>query len=461
MGAPPYRIWEVMERSETGPFMEEKDFISKRLIPGIRGAVQKHKIKYDPKFPVNVDDDVADAVWHAAVEAFLSIGVYNKSTHRVIEFTKEELDEAFLSLPGSYIFGEGKDARPFIARQVEDKRPPFMLYSPDITYDENLHFKACVAYLKEPLIDGLCAPILENFFGRKISSHTPSELGGSLMHAMNLREAARLVGRPGIHLVAVGTAEAASSQIHVSHKEYGARPTDSRLVASLTELETDNEMLNKGVHYQQYGCYSGNLAGAIFGGYAGGPEGTAVLQTAYHLMGTLLYSSHYEQNFPFHLRYGSNTGREMLWIVSVYSQAVARNTRMPQTSNGFANAGPGTKMLYYETAAHALASTVSGANLWEMAPARNKYHNRGTPLECRLAAEIGYGAVLSGLTRKDANTIVNSLLEKYEDDIPEAPIGKTFQEMYDVEKAVPNREASDQYQESVKELINMGVPFPY
>lgn len=461
MGTPPYRIWEVNNRSETGVFMEEKKFINERVIPGIRRVVQKYEIKYDPNNPVNMDDSMADAVWNAAVEAFLSIGVYNTTTHRIIEFTREELDEAFLGLPGSYLFGAGKDARPFIARKPEDKTPPFMLFSPDITYDEKDHFKACVAYLKEPLLDGICAPILEEFFGRKISSHSPTELGGSLMHAMNLRAAARLVGRPGIHFVAVGTAEADSSQIHVSDNEYGIRTTDSRLVASTTELLTNNEMMNKALHYQQYGCYSGNLAGAIYGGYAGGAEGTAVLQTAYHLMGTLLYSSHYEQNFPFHLKYGSNTGREMLWIVSTYSQAIARNTKMPQTSNGFANAGPGTKMLYYETAAHSMASTISGANLWEMAPARNKHHNRGTPLECRLAAEVGYGTALSGMTRKDANGIVNTLLEKYEKDIPEAPIGKTIQEMYDLDRAVPGDEAREQYEEMVKELKNMGVPFPY
>ncbi len=461
MGTPPYRLWEILNRAETGKFMEEKEFINKRLIPELARMVKKYHIKYDPSHPVNTDDDLADSVWKAAVEAFLSIGVYNKSNHRLIEFTEEEINEALLGLPGQYLFGAGKDARPFIARTIEDGRPPFMLFSPDITYDEKDHFLACVAYLKEPLLDGLCAPILENFFGGKINSHSPSELGGSLMHAMNLLEAARLVGRPGIHLVAVGTAEADSSQIHVSSGEYGIRTTDSRLVAVTTEMETNNELLNKGLHYQQFGCYSGNLAGAIYGGYAGGAEGTAVLQTAYHLVGTLLYSSHYEQNFPFHLKYLSNTGREMLWVVSVYSQAVARNSRIPQTSNGFANAGPGTKMLYYETAAHAIASTVSGANLWEMAPARNKHPNRGTPLECRLAAEVGYGAVLSGLSREDANSLVDTLLKKYEKDIPEAPLGKTFREMYDVEKAVPKKEAIEQYRDMVKELKDLGVPFPY
>ncbi len=121
MGTPPYRIWEIINRSGSGIFMEEKEFTGKRLIPEIQRVVKKYRIKFDPEFPVNIDDSMADSVWKAAVEAFLSIGVYNKSSHRVIEFTEEELKESFLSLPGSYIFGAGKDARPFIARKIEDK----------------------------------------------------------------------------------------------------------------------------------------------------------------------------------------------------------------------------------------------------------------------------------------------------------------------------------------------------
>lgn len=54
---------------------------------------------------------MADAVWNAAVEAFLSLGIYNKSTHRVIEFTRDEMNEAFLGLPSSYIFGAGSFKR--------------------------------------------------------------------------------------------------------------------------------------------------------------------------------------------------------------------------------------------------------------------------------------------------------------------------------------------------------------
>lgn len=456
-----YRMWEIMERALTGPFMEEQDFIYKRFFPKMQEVIKKYEIKYDPANPVPADDDLADRVWQAAVEFFLDVGVYNQDTHRIIQCSEQEVKEALYSTPDHYVVGEGKEARVFGHRDVEDKRPPFVIMSPDITYDEQDHLAACIAFLKEPLMDGFCAPVLEEFMGMKIKSRNPIELGGCIEHAMNLREAARLVGRPGMFFVAVGTAESDTAQIAVSDPMWGVRTTDSRLVGSITEFMTNNSMLNKAAHYQQYGCFGGSLTGAIYGGYAGGAEGTAILQTAYHLKGLLVHQCQYQQNFPFHLKYGSNTGREMLWIVSVFSQAVARNSHIVQDSNGFANAGPGTDMLYYETAAHAIASTVSGNNLWEMAPARNKYHNRGTPLECRLAAEVGHAVARQGMTREQANEIVNKLLAKYEDKIPDAPLGKTFQEMYDVRKAVAKPEFEDQYKRIKEELAGMGIEFIY
>jgi hypothetical protein len=151
----------------------------------------------------------------------------------------------------------------------------------------------------------------------------------------------------------------------------------------------------------------------------------------------------------------------MLWVVSMYSQAVARNTHLVQDSNGFANAGPGTDMLFYETAAHSITSTVSGANLWEMAPARNKHHNHGTPLEARFAAEVGHAVARQGMTRAEANDIVNRLLERYEDRIADAPLGQTFQELYDVAKAVPKPEYLDRYYRAKEEIASLGVEFLY
>jgi hypothetical protein len=71
-----------------------------------------------------------------------------------------------------------------------------------------------------------------------------------------------------------------------------------------------------------------------------------VLETAHHLVGLTVYQHNFNNSFPFHLQYTSNSGREMLWLVSLVQQALSRNSRILSTSNGFFNAGPGTDMLF-------------------------------------------------------------------------------------------------------------------
>ncbi|MGB3905093.1 MAG: monomethylamine:corrinoid methyltransferase [Anaerolineae bacterium] len=461
MPAPPYRMWEILERARTGPFCEDEPFIMERFMPELKEVIGKYGIEYDAATPIPGDDGLADALWQAGLEFFLKVGVLCVDTHRIITFDEREVKEALYLTPGEYMVGSGKDGRWLKRREVEDANPPFVIFSPDISCDEELFSPMCIAYLKEPLADGFCAPILEESMGLKIKAKTPTELAGSIEHAMSLRQAAKLVGRPGIFLVAAGTAESDVGQISISHSDWGVRTTDSRLVGGLTELKIDNALLNKAAHYQQFGCFTGSLTGPIYGGYAGRAEGTAILQVAYHLMGLLVHQAHYQMNFPFHIHYTCGTTRELLWVASASHQAVARNSKLISVSNGFLNAGPATEMVLYEAAAHALASTVSGANLWEAAPARNKHKNRATPMEARMAAEVGHACARMRLSREGANDLVLKLLAKYEDRIADAPLGSEFRECYDVAKAVPTQEYLDLYARVREDLAGMGFEFPY
>ena len=170
--------------------------------------------------------------------------------------------------------------------------------SPDITVDEKYHQSMCMAYLKEPLLDGLCGPILEETFGHLIESGGPTEISGCIQHIQNQKMAARLLGRPGVFMVAVGTAEHDSGQIAVSNNEWGVQTTDARLVGSLTEFKTADTLLNRSLHYAQYGSYTGNLTGAIYGGWCGGSEGTAIATVAYSLIGLVIHGAMFNQHFP-------------------------------------------------------------------------------------------------------------------------------------------------------------------
>ena len=162
----PYRLWEIQDRSNTGPFCEENDFLPKLFTPKLKEVIRKYEIKYDPKNPVPSDDKLADRVWQAAWELYRDVGLYNADTHRIIKVSDQEIKEALYMHPGEYWVGAGKDAVLWKHRQVEDSKTPFCLFSPDCTCSEELHYSMCVAYLKEPLLDGFCAPILEESIGQ-------------------------------------------------------------------------------------------------------------------------------------------------------------------------------------------------------------------------------------------------------------------------------------------------------
>ncbi|MEG1823440.1 MAG: monomethylamine:corrinoid methyltransferase [Cloacibacillus sp.] len=460
-----FRMWEVFDKAQTGPFCKDQNtYTITRFIPEMKRVIKKYNIVWDKKSAVNMDDTMADAVWNAAKEFFISVGVYNQDTHRVMEFTEEEVDEILGTCQPRYMVGAGHDQRAIGARKVEDKETrPFFLFSPDMSYSSDIHKKACMAYLKEPLIDGLCAPLLEDFMGVKIRSNSPSEVAGAMEHAMNLRDAMRLVGKPDIYSVSVGTAESDQAQIAAANKEWGVRPShyDGRMVSILTELTTNDAMLNKSFHYRAYGNVFGNLCGAIYGGYAGGVEATAILQTVYNIQGACLYGAQWSLCFPFHMKWQTNTGKEMLWILSANSQAVARNSNLIFLESLFANAGPGTDLVYYEAAAHALTVETSGANIWGAGTCRNKFCDMATPLESRMFHETALASFKNRMTREEANDIALKLLEKYEKHIPEDHYGYKIQEVYDMDKVTVRPEFTAQYKKIKEELKALGVKYAY
>jgi methylamine--corrinoid protein Co-methyltransferase len=461
MGTPPWRINEILDRAQNGPICLEKDFDFKFLVPELQRVIKDYDICFDRSTPIPSDDKLADNLWKAAMDFYLTVGTLSTDTYRRIIFTENEIKEALGNFPGKYTLGFGRDSREITCRKVEDTRMPFCLFSPDITCDEDLFVPMSMAYLQEPLADGVCAPILDEIEGMPIRSGSPTEVKGSVAHAMMFREAARRVGRPGIFLKSVGTAESDAAQIAASNQEWGERLTDGRFVASVSELKVNNSLLNKMVHFHTYGCFVGALMGPILGGYSGGPEGTAIVGLAYHLQGLLVNQAHFLNYFPFHLKHTCNTMRELLWVISMTYQSLARNSNLISLSNGFTAAGPCTPMVLREAAAHALVSVVSGSNLWEIAVAKNRHKNYATPIEAKMACEVGCGAVKERISRSDANEITLTLLKSYETDIETAPLGKSFRECYDIRKVKPSPEYTELFNTIRNELIDLGVPFIY
>ena len=155
------------------------------------------------------------------------------------------------------------------------------------------------------------------------------------------------------------------------------------------------------------------------------------------------------------------TTRELLWLQSVLSQAMSRNSNLIFLNNLFANAGPGTEQLYWECANHAIALESSGGNPWGAATCRNKFTDRATPLESRFYHEVSEASFKMRLPRARAEEICQKIMEKYEKLIPTDNYGKTLQEVYDMERLVPRREYLDQYERMRDQLGALGIEFPY
>lgn len=454
-------FWDVVERCDKGERMKETDY-DLLLWQKVSELVKRYDIHFDRDWVVPSDDGLADRAFEAAMDLFVDLGFYCLDTERVVRFTREEVEEVLRNAPSQYVWGEGKDQRVSQARKVEDSRDPSCTFSAlGVPVPEDLFVKVCQSLAMEPLADSFCGPsLLSSFRGIPIKAGHPIEVAAAIWDVSKRREAARLAGRPGLGIYAlISCAESTAAILAAAREQFGALKTDVTQNGVIAELKVDFPRMNKVPFQLESGSGIAGLYGPLMGGYAGGPEGTMVTLIAHFFLGLLAFRADYHIPFPIDIHQVCNTSAEMLWLVSVYCQAIARNTHLVNLSVAMAAAGPSTDMLFYEMAAHGMASTVSGANLVLGGIARDKYPERVSSLEIRTGAEVGHIVARMGISRDEANKMVKELLSRYEKEIPNAPLGKKFGEIYDLERVTPTQEYREVYERIRKELTGLGLDY--
>jgi methylamine--corrinoid protein Co-methyltransferase len=197
----------------------------------------------------------------------------------------------------------------------------------------------------------------------------------------------------------------------------------------------------------------------MYGGYAGGAEGLAVVCTAAPIAETILHYATTHLIKAMHLNYVNTSCREALWATSVVAQAHSQNTGMLLSNDAFTSAGPCTEMVLYEIATNTIASTVSGMAFLEgVGTATTANVDHATGLEVRCMAEVGQAASKRPIKLDDANDLVKKILAKYEDRFRNPPLGKTFQESYDFRSIEPKAEWMSIYAKVFQELADLGIP---
>ncbi|MEM3421223.1 MAG: monomethylamine:corrinoid methyltransferase [Candidatus Hadarchaeum sp.] len=464
----PLTFWDVLDRAiNTGEKLSPMEFDKKVWSTTSRILKEHPDIKYNPQTPVPTDESLADEIWEAALEAYLDLGTYCINTERVIKFSESEIKEGLSEVQSEVPIGAGNERKIITLRKIGDKKPPVVIggiIESDIPEGE-MFVKVYQSIAQEPLIDGFyVGPPLHTCEGRQMRVGSPFEIHQAKCVASWAREAVRRAGRPGLFLLLANPS--AIADIAACNPEWGIRPTDALAVPTTSELKTDFESLGKVTHSLEYGGSGVNYSLTIIGGWAGGPEGSAIIATASTIMGVM---AHQMRGRPAYISPGATmmtpscySPKPSLWSTGATLQAVVRNSKIVTGKGAITAAGPGTEMQMLEIAAIIIDWVASGAAVAGGAGGVRRYkvkHLLGSGLENRWLAEVSYAA--AGLKPDDANEIVNELLKKYEDRITKegGPWGHTFDEIYDVKTVTPRKEFLELYDKVKKEMEDLGLKF--
>lgn len=449
---------EINQRAQQGQNLSAESFDLDWVYAILSRLVEKYDLKYDPDNPVPSDDTLADKVFDAAIDFFVECGVYFQDTQTVLHFNRLETLDAAANYDGDCHFGQGPDARLFRARKPDTNSRPFChVGSGIVASTEEIAFQIIYGNASIKQADTMSVNALDRIDGEPVVTGQPNEIKGAIRSLKIAWQALEQAGRPGLAIInGIATAGSAAATIAAAKSEFGLKSSDAIIVGTFAEFKTNREMLQK-VDYALRSNTNIVLASApMIGGFGGGPEAIAILNTAYVFLGMLVYQCNYYLSLPMHIHFSCSTTRDVIWATALSAQAIARNTNMPTLTLAYAAGGPWTESFYYESAAFIAASIASGVSTQTPHPARAVLPDYVTPLEMKTTTEMALAC--AGMTRKQANRIVNSLLTKYEDGLASASPGKCYTECFDLKTGAPKDEYLAFVEKIKKEIIKVGIP---
>jgi methylamine---corrinoid protein Co-methyltransferase len=275
-------------------------------------------------------------------------------------------------------------------------------------------------------------------------------------HEMEMVKAAvQRAGRPGL---GIGCTENSVSEIGeltvTSPDRLG--PHHWHHVAMISEFKTNYGLMTKIAHLIKSGSIIHSFYNTIYGGAVGGREGIAIAIVSGCILLQMAYMTTTHSVSPTHPFYGNTTSSEILRGMAPAQQALSRNTHLLTDVVITPAGGPGTKTLLYEVAAQSLLAVASGsAGLIGPRSAAGTEPGHVSGLEARFMAEVAHAAL--GFSRVEINRLVSELVSRYEADIPNHPVGKRFDEVYDPIRVQPNQEWLNVYEGVKDELRSLGL----
>ena len=369
-------LLEIAERARSGPKLSEKAW-NLGLFQTMQTLVKRfHLEQPDQETFFQVDPEYCDRAFHAAIQFLSERGVYCINSHRVIQFTEDELYRAIRAIPATIIIGEGRETTTIHKRALEDTRPLYTKLAGHGPWsDELLPLPLIVRNLAQV---SRCA-MIEGFNFTRIDGREiyglPLEAYAAKREIALMREGLRKAGRPGTALVYYPISTQAATLLAPIDPQSGLRRSDGILLSTLPDLKVEDSLLTAAIVYEEYGCYRMNGGSfAIVGGFCGGPEGAIIESIAKTLAAWLVYRDGFQYGGCIRQRMESRTyvptrplqEELFIWPSIVVNTALSRNTNVIRFGGFYglpAIGSGGSSDALIIQGLHAMANTVLGSSV--------------------------------------------------------------------------------------------------
>ncbi|MBW1803552.1 MAG: monomethylamine:corrinoid methyltransferase [Deltaproteobacteria bacterium] len=442
---------DCLERSLTGPVMREKDFdlkVSARL----RELYGDFNIPYDPD-KVIPDEKIADAVFEAAVQLLIDVGLYNKDSQRVIQFSRDEILEIAKTRCHEITLGKGHDAVLVRERKPDSDFPPVIVTGPiGGPFTEECYLPCHISYAREPTCQGLLGGVLMSYQGVQNMAGRPNELIVTRAEGHLINQAAVAAGKPNLYLGVFPPGGIAPEAIFCQWSAEGIAPERGQIAIQLMpELKLNWSKLNLALFCRYHGIHPWTDIVSVIGAFCRNPVESSIAQTA-GVLGTFAFDHGSTASIWTTTIDGLCTKKQNLWANCATTRALERGVGNPVFLLGYASAGPCTEMVLYETSAYTIAYTISGGELiWGGSSCNGVEVNSYAGMQGRMVGETARASCGIGIER--ANRIINGLFALYEKDLPNAPKGIPFDQCYDLKTIKPTGEYVVLYNKT-KETLN-------
>ncbi len=448
-------LLEIAERSQKGPRMAEKEW-DINLFKQISSYVEKYSIKYDGHEFFNTDERILDNVLEGAVNFIAKNGVYCITTGRRIPFGEREILTAIKETPKTVVMGEGKDARVFRQRKIEEDEPLGLCPGHHSPFTNDIIPLAIKNFAQIPRTDFLEGPNFLECNGWEITN-SPTEAYASMRQARWLKEGVREAGRPGLSVLYYPIHTRASTML-AGIMDLGLG--DGVLLSVLPDVKVEHDLLTTAIVSEERGNYRVSGSFALAGGFCGGPEGAIFESVLKTIAGILCYHDQIHYVGVEHIR--SVSAFEIMmqplnWARSVVFQTLNTRTNAICMLWSIPSSGPCTEQNLWEHAVRAIEAVVNGGNIYAPRHVRTEPNLGQTPLEVEWLIEVSDSAIRSGYNKREkAGELLKRIInEKLIGKSPER--GKTIVECYDLVKHQPKKEYKDLYEKVKGELKDMGL----